>query len=236
MIKKTFVWTALACLSVATPVSAQDHLDVVQRIRRELTAKGIIPAGVVNPGNNENPCGVHQITRRVAWELRHEGWGLLEKSSGNHCNWKGQRYSMDFIVKPNGESVDIAVGGVWDGVPTDAVPSWHVEIIAGHTPERWRAPQDPDDAPEPPPPPPPPPPGPEPPPPPQPPPPQPPPTIDLSRVYEKLEEIDATTKATREDVKVVRDGMNRVITWLGKYVAPPLAAGLAAWFAKPDNE
>lgn len=123
-------------------VWAQDHIEVVRRVRRALTARGIIPAGIVNPGNNENPCGVFEITKRVAWELRAEGAGLLEKRSGNNCNG----YSMDWVVYPDGRGADIAVGGEFDGVTTDAAPAWSIEVVEDHG-RRWRPALDPEDAP-----------------------------------------------------------------------------------------
>lgn len=202
---------------------AQDHLEDVKRIRRELTARGVIPAGIVNPGNNERPCGVHEITRRVAWALRAEGWGLLEKSSGNHCEWKGQRYSMDFVVMPDGRSVDIAVGGDFDGVTTDAAPAWHVEMNANHI-GRWRPPIDPEDAPAPVPTP-----GPI-----EPTPaPAPPPVVVPSS--DQLNRIEAKLDAIKEDTGEIRAGMNRALKFAGKYIAPVVGA-LVAGFYMPKPE
>lgn len=67
-------------------------------------------------------------------------------------------------------------------------------------------------------------------------PPSPAPSIDLSRVYEKLDAIDATTKETREDVKAVRSGMNKAWKVIGKY--GPIVAGMFAsgWFMKPNDD
>jgi hypothetical protein len=58
----------------------------------------------------------------------------------------------------------------------------------------------------------------------------------IDMVLTKVDRIDATTTDTREDVKVIRSGMNRVITFIGKYIVPPLAAGITAWFAKPEDK
>jgi hypothetical protein len=137
---RTMLWM-LAMLLLAMPVAAQEHFDTVVQVRRDLTARGIIPAGIVNL-DNHNPCGVFEITKRVAWLLKDEGAGLLEKTSGNNC----QGYSMDFVVYADGRSADIAVGGVFDGVATDAAPAWGIEVIPSHV-GRWRAPFDPGEAP-----------------------------------------------------------------------------------------
>src|SRR6185436_18169417 len=57
-----------ALLLSAAPVTAQDHTDVVQAVKADLVARGV---------NISGPCGAFQITGRVAWILRNEGWGLL---------------------------------------------------------------------------------------------------------------------------------------------------------------
>lgn len=227
----TSVRVVIALVLLAAPVAAQDHRDVVERVRRELTARGIIPAGIVNTGNNEWPCGVHEITRRVAWELRAEGWGLLEKSSGNHCEWKGQRYSMDYIVLPDGRSVDVAVSGSFDGVTTDSAPSWHIEQNDSHI-GRWRPPMEPDDGP---------PPAPPPAPTPRPPPaivPPPAPPLDLSHVATKedIQKLQQTLDAVKEDTGEIRAGMNRVLKAFSKYVLPAVLAAWGAWEMKPEEE
>lgn len=131
----------MAFLLLASPAVAQNHLEDVKGVRRTLTAQKVIPAGIVNP-DNTNPCGVFEITKRVAWLLKGEGAGLLEKTSGNNC--KG--YSMDFVVYPDGRSADIAVGGEFDGVVTDAAPAWNLEMKPEHI-ARWRPAIDPGDGP-----------------------------------------------------------------------------------------
>lgn len=72
-----------------------NHLDVVERVRRELVARGVSIAG---------SCGAFEITKRVAWALRTEFAGLLEKQPpGNNC----QGYAVDIIVYPDGTAKDI---------------------------------------------------------------------------------------------------------------------------------
>ena len=128
-------------LALAAPAFAQDHLALVQQIRRDLTAAGTLPVGIVNL-DNQHPCGVFEITRRVAWALRAEGTGLLHKPTGNRCEYQGTPYSMDFVVYSDGRSADIAIGGIFDGVLTDAAPAWNLEAIPAHV-GRWRPPVDP---------------------------------------------------------------------------------------------
>lgn len=213
-----------------TPLWAQEHRDVVERVRRELTAKGLIPAGIVNPGNNERPCGVFEITKRVAWELRAEGAGLLSKPSGNNCNG----YSMDWVVYPDGRGSDIAVGGEFDGVTTDAAPAWSIEVIEDHG-KRWRPPIDPEDAP-----PPPPLPNPGTNPPTQGTPPVPP--IDLSglatkedvlRIEAKLDVHEAREAAFRE---AVASRWARIAKFVGKYGSIIGGAVAATWLGKPNDQ
>jgi hypothetical protein len=210
----TATWVFVTLLG-GVPLWAQEHLDVVQRIRRELTARGVIPAGIVNPGNNESPCSVFQITKRVAWELRHEGAGLLAKPSGNNCHG----YSMDWVVYPDGRGSDIAVGGEFDGVTTDASEDHG---------KRWRPPLDPEDAP--------------------PPVPNPgtpvpdpgTPPIDLSglatkedvaRVEAKLDVHEAREAAFREAVASKWKRFGVFVAKYGSLIGGAIAAG---WFGKPE--
>lgn len=74
------------------------HADVVARIKSELEARGVSLVG---------PCGAFEIVKRVAWELRGEGAGLLAKPSGNNC----QGFATDIICYPDGRVFDILVSG-----------------------------------------------------------------------------------------------------------------------------
>lgn len=69
-------------------------LQLVQRIKAELEAKGVDLKG---------PCGAFQITKRVAWELRNDGAGLLYKNTGNNC----MDFSVDYIIWRDGQQRDI---------------------------------------------------------------------------------------------------------------------------------
>jgi hypothetical protein len=222
-LKRVTATVVFLTLLGGVPLWAQEHLDVVQRVRRELTAKGLIPAGIVNPGNNDNPCGVFQITKRVAWELRAEGAGLLAKPSGNNCHG----YSMDWVVYPDGRGSDIAVGGEFDGVTTDASPAWSLEVVEDHG-KRWRPPLDPEDAP--------------------PPVPNPgtpvpdpgTPPIDLSglatkedvlRIEAKLDVHEAREAAFREAVASRWKRFGVFVAKYGSLIGGAIAAG---WFGKPE--
>jgi len=89
-------------LGVTYPVTAQaqDHTDLVIRIKNTLQAQGVDLSGA---------CGAFQITKRVAWELRGEGYGLLGgKTPGQSgCSEHGDRYASDWVLRPNGQGADI---------------------------------------------------------------------------------------------------------------------------------
>lgn len=136
---KTIV--CLLLLLVPALVFAQDRTHEVALVKSELMARGEDLSG---------PCGAFKIVVRVAWRLRSEGYGLLGgKTPGqNGCATNGDKYSVDWILKPSGEGVDLLgdAGGM-------NAPMWNVE----HAPAQFYRPAfDPGDSePAPPPPPPP---------------------------------------------------------------------------------
>lgn len=88
-----------------------DHTDVVRQVKTQLEARGVSLAG---------PDGAFAITRRVAWALRAEGAGLLEKTAGNNSGG----FATDIICYPSGQIVDILTdGGATNG------PQWAVGEI-----------------------------------------------------------------------------------------------------------
>lgn len=121
------------CLLWATPAFAQ--VELVQAVKNDLVARHVDISG---------PCGAFEITKRVAWILREQGYGLLDKPSGNNC----QGYSIDFLVTPALGGIDILgdAGG-------DNTPAWGESEPPGTFAGRFRAPFDPGDTPTPPPPP-----------------------------------------------------------------------------------
>ena len=117
-------------------MSPIDHTWIVQTIKDQLVERGVSLSG---------PCGAFEITKRVAWQLRFEGAGLLFKDFENRCEDR----AVDVIVYPDGEHFDCLIDG---GGRNE--PAWQPKGQVN--PDRRRAPVDPGDT-EPPPPPPPPP-------------------------------------------------------------------------------
>src|SRR5690349_18269590 len=63
---------ALIILLFAAPAFAQ--VEVVAAVKADLQARGVSLA---------ESCGAFQITKRVAWTLRAQGAGVLDKPAGN---------------------------------------------------------------------------------------------------------------------------------------------------------
>jgi hypothetical protein len=120
-------------------------LAIVQQVKAELEAAGV---------NLSGACGAFAIVQRVAWRLRDQGYGLLGgKSPGqNGCTVGSERYSVDWILKADGNGVDIlrnAGGNVNDPAEPANVPTWNEDHA---DPALYRPAIDPGDAPAPPPP------------------------------------------------------------------------------------
>jgi hypothetical protein len=107
-----------------------DHTDVVARIKSALEAKGISLTG---------PDGAFEITSRVAWELRGEGAGLLDKPGGNQSHG----FATDIICYPDGQLWDI----LGDGGGAN-IPGWRESDKVD--PSRYRPAKQMDDIPDPP--------------------------------------------------------------------------------------
>jgi hypothetical protein len=102
-------------------------VQVVEQVKAELEARGVDLFG---------PCGAFQIVKRVAWELRGEGAGLLAKPGGNNC----EGFAVDIVCWADGRWVDCLISsGVDNG------PAWNVQPPALDVPGRWRPPIDPGD-------------------------------------------------------------------------------------------
>ena len=123
----------ISLLIRASAYAQADHLDTVQAVKASLAGQDL--AG---------PCGAFKITKRVAWELRNSGAGLLYKPTGNNC----EERSTDIIAYPDGHIFDILGDG--GGANT---PMWNDAGFVDAN--RWRMAVDPGDTPPPPPPPPP---------------------------------------------------------------------------------
>lgn len=98
---------------------------LVAAVKADLEGRGVTLTG---------PCGAFAITSRVAWALRDEGAGLLEKRGGNNC----RGYSTDFVVFRQGPSFDVLgdSGGA-------NVPQWAQDDDPALR-ARWRPPVDPE--------------------------------------------------------------------------------------------
>ncbi len=104
--------------------------EIVSAIKNDLVARQV---------NLTGPCGAFEITKRVAWALRAQGVGLLDKPGGNNC----QGYSVDYLVFPDGSGRDILGDGGGENIPQwGGEPSEAPGTFTG----RWRAPFDPGDA------------------------------------------------------------------------------------------
>ena len=204
---------SVGLLLIATSAFGQDHTesdhrDVVVTVKNALVAQGVSLQG---------SCGAFQITKRVAWLLREEGFGLIAKG-GNHC----EGYSVDAVILPSGLHYDILVdAGTFNG------PSWnlvkHDETQLPYLrPGDYREPFDPGDSPMP-----------TPIPVPDPPvvTPTPLPSTDLTPVLLRLNMLEAEIQAVHAELKEFRAEVKRTwkdtLAFLGKYVLP-VVSGLAA--------
>jgi hypothetical protein len=97
----------------------------VAAVKAMLQAQGV---------NLSGPSGAFAIVKRVAWGLRGFGVGLLSKPGGNNC----EGYSVDYLVLPNGDGVDM----LSDAGGTNG-PQWDVKPGEFAGSDRWRPPIDP---------------------------------------------------------------------------------------------
>lgn len=95
----------------------------VAQIKAQLEAAGV-------PLNG--PCGAFEITKRVAWDNRHGGAGLLSKPSGNNC----QGYATD-IIAYHDRAYDIL-----SDAGNANTPQWS-ETDVDDLANRWRTPVQP---------------------------------------------------------------------------------------------
>ena len=109
----------------ATPAFAQDHTPAVTAVKAQLVTAGIDLLG---------PCGSFQITGRVAYALRTEGYGLIAKTPGqNGCDTAQGRFAVDALALPDGSAFDILINA-----ETENIPSW--QVTGATSPANWRAP------------------------------------------------------------------------------------------------
>lgn len=108
-----------------------NHQDTVQQIRDQVTGAGID----LNHGPGE--CGRFEITKRVAFALKNEGFGLIAKFSGQNLCADGSLghtedgFAVDAIMDHDGVVIDI--------LGTNNVAQWFVQPTLAN-PDLWRAP------------------------------------------------------------------------------------------------
>ena len=106
---------------------AQNHLDTVRAVYDALVAKRWV---------FKEPEGTFEVTKRVAWELRGQGYGLVKKVTGNQAFG----YSHDLVVSPDGKGFDIISQ---DSAPhLSASIHWNQSCVLA--PGYYAAPFDPD--------------------------------------------------------------------------------------------
>lgn len=128
---------AEAAALVRRPDHMSEHRDTVQAERAKYPAPLYSAEGtLLNPMGNDNAA---RISRAVAWAHRAEGWGLLEKPTGNNV----LGYSVDVIINAREKQVvDILGSSEAECYPQWSVIEWRDDYAA-----RWRPPLAPDDAP-----------------------------------------------------------------------------------------
>lgn len=105
------------------------------------SVKARVLAAGINLNHGPGECGRFEVTKRVAWELRADGVGLMAKfGSQNGCSATNTtdepKYGVDVVMYPDGTFADILCGG-GDG----NTPCWGTGTT---TPSLWRAPFNPD--------------------------------------------------------------------------------------------
>jgi hypothetical protein len=100
----------LSVLLLAAPVAAQNNLLPDLQAERAKYPDGPIPAATIAT-----------ILNAVAWAHRAEGWGMLEKGSGNSCPIAGRFVSCDILIhKPSATHWDVLNNAEGDGTGTAA--------------------------------------------------------------------------------------------------------------------
>lgn len=104
---------------------AEPTAAYVARVKAYLQSQGVKLTG---------SCGAFEITKRVAWGLRAQGYGLLSKPGGNQC----EGYATDIVMHKDagGDIVDVLGDG-----GNGNTPIWQVTDTVD--PARWRPPVQP---------------------------------------------------------------------------------------------
>jgi hypothetical protein len=108
MVKRSICLMSVVLL--AAPVAAQNNLLPDVQAERAKYADGPIPAATIA-----------KILNAVAWAHRAEGWGMLQKGSGNSCPIAGTFVSCDILIhKPTATHWDVLYNAEGDGTGTAA--------------------------------------------------------------------------------------------------------------------
>src|SRR5262245_25269367 len=108
MLKRCF--SSVIVLLLAAPVAAQTNLLADLQAERAKYPDGPIPAATIATSLNA-----------VAWAHRAEGWGMLQKGSGNSCPIVGTFVSCDILIhKPSVTHWDVLNNAEGDGTGTAA--------------------------------------------------------------------------------------------------------------------
>lgn len=218
-------------LCLLTPIysAAQDHTDIVAAVKTRLQSQGVSLSGA---------CGAAQITVRVAYQLRTQGYRLLVKRGGNRaifaangtCLTEDQSnepgYATDYLVSLNegGVGYDLLEDTGGSNKPHWIGPETAADMVLRNLQNNAEAPNlDPDFVP----------PSPTPVPPVVVPPPNATPeVVSLLQQIINLQQsqldvilrVDATTKSTNEHVismdRTMTQTLGHISVFLGKYVAP----------------
>jgi hypothetical protein len=201
--------SALVVASFLTAQDGQDHTQWIADAKSELHAHGI-------QTENAGPCGAFQIINLAAYRHKDTGLGLLSKPNGNGCEWpagSGNRYSVDYLVYPNGAGGDMLIASEVENKPT-----WHIGDPVPADVSRWRAPIAPSFAPDPPIPPLP-----------------PPPSVDLRPILSRLDALeqhgqadDAAMAAIARDVEALNAAINALDLRVDVLEAKPTVSGCRA--------
>jgi hypothetical protein len=90
-----------------------DHTAIVAAVKADCVARGL---------NLLGPCGAFNITGRVAWELRNQGWNLIFKTAvQNGCSYpEHERYAVDALLHNDGTVIDCLINA-----ETENIPAWN---------------------------------------------------------------------------------------------------------------
>jgi hypothetical protein len=101
--------------------------EYVAQIKAKLQSMGHDLAG---------SCGAWDIANNVAWGLRAQRFGLLEKSGGNNCHG----FATDIVMPNTGTGIIVDILGDGGGNNT---PAWNASAPGEVDPGRWRPPVQP---------------------------------------------------------------------------------------------